>query len=519
MNVLTRLPSRDEVTAELCTRSLSRFIGEAWPIVEPATSFVHGWHIDALCEHLEAVSAGELNRLIINVPPRTMKSLTVAVFWPSWEWFRRAHLRWLCASYSADLSMRDSVKCRRLIESQGGAGDGALFQRIGYQGVLGLLGEDWELTGDQNVKSKYETTETGFRLATSVGGLATGEGGDRIVIDDPLSAKQARSEAERNAANTWWDETMSTRFNNADAAAVIVMQRLHEEDLTGHLVAQGGWHHLCLPAEYEPSHPFVYPERVTLDSGHELPGDPRTEEGALLDPVRLPAERLAELLRNLGSYAYAGQMQQRPAPEEGGMFKRHWWRRYDDDEVPSFERLVASWDMRFSDSQSAASSYVVGQLWGTRGSNRYLLGQIRARLDFPQTLQAVGALNAWRAGVTATLVEKAANGEAVVSSLASRVPGLLALPPEGSKEARGAAVTPLIEAGDVFLPAGEYIAAPPGYEPTTVDDYIAELATFPNGAHDDQADATSQALNWIANAPGPQPIVDPISVTGPSAWR
>jgi predicted phage terminase large subunit-like protein len=491
---------RDE--AEACTARLGTFIRHAWPIVEPATPYVASWHVDTICEHLEAVSAGELHRLIINVPPRTMKSLSVAVFWPAWEWLRKPWLRWLFASYAEVLSQRDSMKMRRLIKSEGGRKDGTIFQRIGYQGVLAHLeDEPWQLTRDQDAKTRYETTATGMRLATSVGGVATGEGGDRIVVDDPVNAKQARSDAERAAANTWWDETMTTRFNNDEAAGVIVMQRLHERDLTGHLLEQGGWHHLCLPAEYEPAHPFTYPATARLPAGRELPGDPRTTEGELLDPVRLSAQRLAELLRGLGSYGYAGQMQQRPAPVEGGMFKRHWWRRYEpglEDRLHlGFARVVASWDMRFSDHDKASTSYVVGQLWGAHGADRYLLGQVRARLSFTESCRAVAALSAWRPDATAKLIERKANGAAVIDALRRRIGGLIPIEPEGGKDVRAAAVEPYAEAGNVYLPAGEYIPAPLGYDQTLVSAFVEECAVFPNGAHDDQVDAMSQALTWL----------------------
>jgi predicted phage terminase large subunit-like protein len=490
--VLTRLPSRDEVVAEQCRRRLGRFIREAWPIVEPATEFVHGWHIDVISEHLEAVSRGELRRLIINVPPRTMKSLTAAVFWPCWEWLDRAHTRWLYASYAERLSLRDSVKCRRLIQSKGGMEQGTIFQRLGYQGVLALLDDEpWALTGDQNAKEKYETTRTGMRLATSVGGVATGEGGDRIVVDDPLNAEQARSDTERENANRWWDETMTTRFNNEAASAVIVMQRLHEQDLTGHLIEKGGWTHLCLPAEYEPSHPFVWPD------------DPRTTEGELLEPVRLGEVRLLELARDLGSYGYAGQMQQRPAPAEGGMFKRHWWGRWTPEGLPPmWEKQVTTWDMRFSDSEESTTSYVVGQVWGIDGADRYLLGQIRARLSFTDTLKAVIALANWAPAARAKLVEKKANGAAVIDTLKAKVPGLIGIEPEGGKDVRAAAVEPLVEAGNVHLPQAEFIPCPDGYEPTATSEFIDETAVFPNGAHDDQVDAMTQVLNWLANRIG-----------------
>lgn len=516
MDLLAPPDDGDVELALRCRASLRTFIREAWPVVEPATPFISGWHIDCISEHLEAQSAGELPRLIINIPPRTMKSLTTGVFWPAWEWLFAPHTRWLFASYAEKLAQRDSVKMRRLLRSGGGREDGNLFERIGYQGVLSRVSDQpWDLSADQDAKTKYENTATGMRQATGVGGIATGEGGDRIVIDDPLNAKQARSEKEREAVNTWWDETMTTRFNNAQATATLVMQRLHKNDLTGHLLEQGGWHHLCLPAEYEPKHPFVYPDKVftadqtyviqgedgsaetiTVKGGRLLPGDPRTTAGELLDPVRLPKTRLVELERDMGSYGYAGQQQQVPSPVEGGQFKREWWKRWTN-LPPQWERVVASWDMRFSDSQQAASSYVVGQVWGIDGADRYLLAQIRARLSFTESVKAVQALAQMHPEAKAKLVERKANGAAVIDTLQRKVPGLIPIEPEGGKEVRAAAVEPYVESGNVFLPDTTFIPVPAGYKATNVQDFIEEHAVFPNGTHDDQVDAMSQALNWL----------------------
>lgn len=515
-------PPRDEdyELAQACQGSLATLVRQAWPIVEPRAQFVSAWHIDNVCEHLEAQSAGQLPRLIINQPPRTMKSLTVCVFWPAWEWLTNAAIRWLFATYAGDLSLRDSVKCRNIIQSRGGREDGTLLQRIGYRGLLRLVGQSWTLLGDQNAKVKFENTDTGFRLATSVDGQATGEGGDRIVVDDPMAAKKARSETVRRETNRWWDDTMPTRFNNASATATIVMQRLHEEDLTGHLLAkESGWHHLCLPARYEPQHPFVYPDRVFTDEqrypvqeedgtvgetvvpgGRELPGDPRTVEGELLEPVRLGDDKLDELLTEQGSYGFAGQQQQRPAPAEGGMFKKHWWRRWTT--LPPFwERKVASWDMDFG-SVEEGTSYVVGQVWGVDGADFYLLGQIRARFTFTESLPAVTALAGWQPDATAKLVEKKANGAAVIDMLTRKVPGLIGIDPEGGKLVRAAAMEPIAEAGNVWLPRDDYIPCPLGYEPTKTQDWIDEYATFPNGARDDQVDAGSQIVNWVLGKSG-----------------
>lgn len=511
----------DREVAQRLTEDFGLFIREAWPIVEPATDFVHGWHIDVVAEHLTAVSNGELKRLIINVPPRTMKSLETSVFWPAWEWMESPHLRWLFASYAGALSVRDSLKMRRLVESKGGKEEGTIFERIGYQGALALLHDDpWKLQGDQNAKTKYDTTATGFRLATSVGAMVTGEGGDRVVVDDPINPEQARSDVERETANRWWDETMTTRFNNDAAAGVIVMQRLHEDDLTGHLIEQGGWHHLCLPAEYERKHPFVYPKTIKTDAGTTIAGDPREVDGQLLEPVRLSAERLTELRRGLGSYGFAGQMQQRPAPEGGGMFKAEWWKRYEPDQIPHvWQNVVASWDMRFSDSQSAQSSFVVGQVWGINGVQRYLLGQIRAKLSFTDSVKAVQAMANWMPDARSKLIEKKANGAAVIDTLSATVSGMIPIEPEGGKEVRAAACEPLVEAGNVFLPAGQFIPAPAGYEPTPVDEFIGEHSAFPNGQNDDQVDAMTQVLNWLHNKAGTVSTESYMGKAGPSVVR
>jgi hypothetical protein len=525
----------DRALALRCAGDLRVLIREAWPILEPARPFVPNWHIDTIAEHLMAVSAGELLRLIINVPPGSTKSTSVAVCWPAWEWLLKPHLRWLMASYAQDFAFRDSRKMRNLIRSRGGQTDGGLFQRRGYQGVLRLLGQTWQLSIDQDTKGRYDTTATGMRLATSVSGQATGDHGDRLVVDDPLNPKQARSEADRTTANRWWDETMTSRFIDEHAAAVIVMQRLHEHDLTGHLLERdSGWHHLCLPAEYVPSHPFTYPARAVLPSGREVAGDPRTTKGELLDPVRLSAAILDQRRRDLGTYAFAGQYQQQPAPEEGGMFKRAWFaRRWH----PGFHRYLhlgwdrkaQSWDMRFGDSQKAASSYVVGQVWGWHGADSYLLAQVRGRFSFTQTLAVVRALSAFDPEATWKLVEPKANGPAVIDTLKLEISGWIEIEPEGGKEVRAAAVSPRAERGEVILPASDTIPCPPFYveevrdatglivkrirhelEPTTVADWIHEAATFPAGAYDDQVDAFTQVIGWANPQPraGPDPGPD-----------
>lgn len=496
-----------DIEAERLRRSLSRFIESAWPLVEPGTRYVSNWHIDAIADRLEAVSRGEIRRLVINVPPRHMKSLAVSVFWPCWLWLRRPEARFLYASYAQLLSTRDSLRSRRLIETRGvraGAeetkDERSLFEAVGYQGLLELLHGRfaWRLTSDQNTKKRFENSRAGYRLATSVGGAATGEGGDVIVIDDPHKADEVESDVVRQGVLEWWDATMSTRLNDPKTGAIVViMQRLHERDLAGHLLARGGFEQLCLPARYEPRHPFVWP------------GDPRGEPGELIWPEHIGERELGELERSLGSYRAAGQLQQRPAPAEGGILKRAWWRYFDPEggTLPHFHDYLQSWDMAYAGSDGC--DFVVGQLWAHFGADKYLLWQIRRRMDFTETIEAVRELTrvaTERFGAPPShgvLVENKANGPAVISTLHNELAGIIAIDPRGDKVARAHSITAQLEAGNVYLPGAanrEQSDCDPALTPQWVQELIGECASFPNAAYDDQVDALSQALDRLRGA-------------------
>ena len=238
-------------------------------MLEPATPFLQGLHVEAICQHLQAVTEGRIGNLIINVPPGHAKSLLTAVFWPAWVWIANPQTRWLFASYSAQLSVRDSLKCRRLIESDW------YQQRWGHR---------YQLTSDQNQKHRFENDHTGYRIATSVGGSATGERADVVVVDDPHSVDQAESDAERRTAVEWFNGTMSTRLNDFTRGhKVVIQQRLHEADLTGDLLVKGDFELLCLPAEFEPE------RRCTTSIGWT---DPRVQCGELLWPDKVTAAHL-----------------------------------------------------------------------------------------------------------------------------------------------------------------------------------------------------------------------------------
>lgn len=485
-----QIPTLTAVEAELCKRSLVDYLRLAWPIVEPAIPYTHGWHIDAIADHLTAATNGQIRNLIINMPPRHMKSLLCAVFWFTWVWTFRPATRWLYASYSAGLSVRDSVKCRRIIE---------------HPWYQDRFGDQFRMAGDQNLKSRFENDKTGLRLATGVGGAATGEGGDFIIVDDPHKALDAQSTALREEANAWWDETMSTRGNNPKTVVkVVIMQRLHEQDLTGHLldrIKTDGQHyeHLCLPAEYERQDM----QRVTSIGWK----DPRREPGALLWPERFGPAELKDLKSSLGSYGTAGQLQQRPAPDEGGIFKKVWWRYWrprgvampavalqmadgsyveiEADELPlSFDEQIQSWDMTFKDTKS--SDFVAGQVWGRVAANKYLLDYFLERADLIATIAAVLRMTERWPKAIGKLIEDKANGPAVISTLRNRVTGLIAVEPEGGKIARAYAVQPQVEAGNVYLPHPALFG--------WVDAFRTSCAGFPNLAHDDDVDAMTQAL-------------------------
>lgn len=450
--------------AERSRRSLRTFIREAWSLVESAP-FVPGWHIDAIAEHLEAVTAGKLRNLLITIPPRHTKSIIVSAMWPSWEWIDHPERRWLFASYAESLAIRDNVRSRRLIQSPW------------YQGNWG---DRYQYAGDQNEKRKVETDRGGHRISVGTGGSATGEGGDRLVIDDPHNIAEIESALVRKGTLDWFDQVWSTRANDPKLTArVIIMQRSHCDDLAGHVLEQGGWEHLCIPAEYEGD------TRKTSIGW----SDPRHTEGELLWPERFGVPEIAEAKRTLGSFAYAGQYQQRPVPASGGVWKKAWFQYYRRADLPSnFDMVAASWDCTFKDLRT--SDFVAGQLWGRKGADFYLLDQVHGRLDFPATLQAIRNLNdRARYPVNAILVEDKANGSAVLAVLKREISGLIGINPDGGKESRAAAVAPLIEAGNVRLPTPD--------EQPWIEDTLLEFVTFPAAKHDDRVDAASQALNWL----------------------
>lgn len=464
-------------------RSLHEFTKQAWHVIEPGTEFVDGWHLQAISEHLEAVTAGDIRNLLINIPPRHMKSIQAAVMWPVWVWIENPSFRWLFASYAGSLSVRDSLKCRRLIESP-------WFQE--------RWGHRFQLTGDQNAKTFFENDQYGYRFATSVGASTTGHGGDAIVCDDPHNAMEAQSDVMRESTLEWWDQAMSTRLNNPKTGSkVLVMQRLHEQDLSGHVLRQGGWEHLCLPAEFESN------RRIVTSLGWE---DPRKKDGELLWPERFGHAEIEQLKVQLGEYGASGQLQQRPSPAEGGIVKRSWFKMLKvEDPLPKLSFVLQSYDTAFT--EKTTGDPTACSTWGIFNTNEgkrvVLLDCWQDHLGYPDLRKKMyeeykSVYGDKDKTVDAVLIEEKGSGISLSQDLRrSGVPVRTYNPGRADKVTRVHAIAPLLEGGLVYLPESK---KRPGNFPAWADQLINQLLVFPNGEHDDLVDTMSQALIYLRDS-------------------
>lgn len=460
----------------------------AWPVLAPGTAFVDNWHVRSICEHLEAISDGQIKRLVINLPFRMLKSTIVSQAFPAWEWVRKPHLQYLTASYAKDVATRDAVDSRKIIESQ-------MYQEA--------WGSRFKMTSDQNVKTRYENDKKGSRVVTATDAAGTGFGGNRIIVDDPVSALEADSETARANSIEWWKGTAATRLNNPKEDAIIVVhQRLHQEDLTGYLLAEEkGWEHLVLPMRYDPE------LRKTTSLGFH---DPRKTEGELLSPARLDEATVEEMESRLGKYHTAAQLQQNPVSREGTIFKRTDWRFYHAPPyqmVNEMDEIVWSWDCAFKG--LSTSDYVAGLCIGRKGANKYLLGRVVERMGFGATKRAILTASKnthFARKLVATLIEDKANGPAVIDELQDDVPALTPISPQGGKVARANAVQPQHEAGNFYLPSLEM----EGFD--WVNDFMDLFAKFPGVKNDDEVDAWTQGVQWFttrenSHKPSPDPYV------------
>jgi len=457
---------RDEVEAELCRRSLPDFIAKAWPLVEPDVELSWNWHLDALCEVLAEVSSGAIKQVILNVPPGTGKSVLL-LLWCAWEWASEPGLRYLTASYSSHLTVRDNLRLRAVVKSPW------------YQRHYPL-----QLSSDQNAKERFDTTASGWRIATSVGGAGTGEHPDRIVIDDPLSAEQARSAAERERAQFWIDRTISSRGVIRDVRKVLIMQRLHQEDTTGHLLLKGDWHHVRLPMHFS---------AAKADRR-----DRRERDGELLWPSMFDADKVRKLEIALGPVAAAGQLEQDPVPEGGGLFKREWFKLVP--AGPAKARRCRGWDTAAT--EGGGDWTAAPKLALTDTGEIYVENVVRAQVGpagldalMLQTAKLDGREVAQREGR-----EPGASGKAVIAARAKLLAGYdyAEETVSGDKTTRAMPFRAQCEAGNVYLVTGPDVNKPAAW----IEPYLQVLESFPTGRHDDDVDGSSTAYNsLIAEAP------------------
>src|SRR5215813_3501992 len=477
------------------------FVRYFWPIIEPETKLVEGWLLDAIAEHLEAVTFGKITRLLINVPPGSMKSLMVNVFWPAWEWgaLNMPHLRYVSFSYSSGLTERDNLKFKKLVV---------------HDKYRELWGDRFVLEKEGEVK--ITNNRTGSKFASSVGGIGTGERGDRVILDDPHNVHKSESDVVRTDTVRWFRETITDRLNNLDdSSIIIIMQRVHQSDISG-FILESGWPycHLMVPMEYE--------------SGREPYNtigwkDPRTEDGDLAWPERFSPEAVANIEREKGSWAYAGQYQQRPAPRGGGIIKREHWRPYTNDNCgnfgvpwPLFPQMnytvlsldTAQTEKKINDPSAGVVVGVTRDIWENR--RLILMWAWTERLELYELLMKIEE-TCKKFKVDRVLIEDKASGHPVAQELRRRGRviadvmshnpktqdradfGVQLLSPDGDKVARMLSVQNLFECGLIWAPAeatggGDFL-----YK-DWAERVMTECAELPKGTHDDLADAMSQAL-------------------------
>jgi predicted phage terminase large subunit-like protein len=471
-DLLQRAAALRPVLAERLGGDLGAFVRAAWRVLHPGRRLVWSWHYDLLCEYLALVRQRKVLRMILNVPPRTAKTTVVSLCFPCWCWASDPEIAFLCASHSMDLSVEHNVLRRNLLLSSW------------YQG---LWGDRFHLASDRNLVTEFVNDHRGGMIATSVGARTLGKGGDIAILDDPMSADQALSDAERKTANLWLHHTLLPRLNDPPTSPVVlVMQRLHELDSTGFFLEQepGVWTHVRVPLVAEEDERWLFPI-----SGRVV----ERQRGDVLQPDRFPKQTVEQLQAR--RFVYAGQYQQRPVPLEGNLIKRADVRYYGgrdpvtgqaDEVLPtSFDLKLLSVDCAFKD--LATSDYVAILVLGVKGRKRYILNCINAHLDAAATESEIRRQHATQSPISAVLVEDKANGPAVVQRLRTNVSGVVEVNPQGGKTARLFAAQPEWQAGDWLV----------NRNAAWVEPFVEQVTMVPGAAHDDMADAMSQAAIWL----------------------
>jgi predicted phage terminase large subunit-like protein len=459
-------PIVEERTSPLV--SLRKFVEDGWAVVEPELAFIPNWHIDAICQHLEWVASGEIQRLAINIAPGLAKSMLASVLWPAWMWTWRPSWSSIFSSYDGTLSTRDSVRARTVMTSAW---------------YLETFRPAWRFTSDQNVKGYYRNSRLGERLATSVDGKNTGFRSHCVTVDDPISADDRHNADRLEAVIEWWDKVMSSRFRDPRTGArVIVHQRLNERDLTGHVLSKGGYVHLNLPTEYDPKR-----KSITVTKSGESWEDPRTKAGELLFPQLYTPDVVEQAKIDLGTWDFSAQHQQQPLPDSGGIFTRAWFQFYRRAQAPTFDEVLQSWDFTFKGKED--SDYVVGQVWGRVGRRIYLLHERRGIMGYSASKKAMREVSLSFPAAAAKLVEDKANGPAIIEELRSELDGIIAASDPGGVLSQAWAAQPFVEGLAVYLPD---VADWP-----EVNDWLDEVCGYPKRQNDDRVAAFTQAVKRL----------------------
>lgn len=445
-------------------RDFSTFLHRSFYDLNPQTRFFPNWHLEVMAAKLEACRLGHCKRLIINVPPRHLKSHCGSIAFTAWLLGHNPAAQIITVSYGQDLADKLARDAR------------GLMQQDWFQGLFPAT----RLSSQKQSVNEFMMTAQGYRIATSVGGVLTGRGGEYLILDDPMKPDEAVSETRRRAVNDWYDNTLYSRLNDkARGVIIIVMQRLHEDDLVGHVLAQEPWKVLSFPAIAERDESFLIQTPWGRAQYTRRVGD-------LLHPERESPETLARLRQTVGEYNFAGQYQQAPSPLGGGMVKQEWFTCYEAGQVPdSFDQIIQSWDT--ANKETELSDFSVCLTLGIKGTAITVLHVLRKRLNYPELKRAVRE-QAEVHRATLVLIEDKASGTQLIQELVHDGCSMVqAVSPAGDKVMRLHAQTAMIENGCVSLPK----------EAPWLAEYVHELTTFPRAKHDDQVDATSQALAWI----------------------
>lgn len=509
----TQLSDEELREKEQCEDSLYEFGKRAWKVVE-GSDFIEGWHLEVISAHLEALHDLEISNLLINQPFRTGKSMFGAVIYPAWVWTQDPTESFLYTSYAQTFSVRDSVKCRRLIQSSW------------YQS---LWGNKVKLRADVQNKLNFEIQAGGYRLASSVDGSNTGGGANFIVSDDPNNIRDVESEVTRDNTNEWWDNVMPSRYRLLkDRRRLVIQQRSHTNDLSGHILAKddSSWVHLCLPMEFEKSERCTtIPLRITDGKTWK---DPRIREGQLLWPEGVDADGLKKLKKdfNNDTYIIAGQLQQRPSPSTGGIIQREWFKPWKQKDLPEFEYIIQSWDTALT--AGVKSCYSACTTWGIfkdRGGimNIILLSLFQEKVEYPDLRKMAirlahnyedtyidDPLPSYKNAPDIVLIEAKVSGYSLFQDLMRANIPVMKFDPNkyGDKVGRCRIVTHLMENGLVWLPTES-----PKNEYFTEDaqTFLQAAALFPNDKSNDVIDSMSQAFirltqgGWIMNKEDPLP--------------